>query len=236
MSGACDRQRSRRRAWRRSAPSRTDRTGSFRCARIRDRRRRPVVGVLVDARDLDRELCREVVVVIRVPGFDTADLRAQLLRGAVQSGTAERVRGVPLNPLISAEVRVAASTAPARTTAGKSPGDPPRPWKSPRPPGPPGPPGPKPAWASWTAAALEVRIAFEPAGEVARIEVGWQEIGATPIVQRSAIDACRFTGDGKRVGQRFGAEAERRQRRGILSRLEHAGIQGTSGRVLVDRQ
>ncbi len=174
-------------------------------ARIRDRHRRPVVGVLVDARELDRELCREVIVVIRVPGFDTADLRAQLLRGAVQRGTGERVGGSPLNPLTLAEVLVAPASARASATALVA-ATPRRPWKSP----------PRPWKLGFpTGSPLKIRIAFEPAREVARIEVGPLEVGATPIVEQPAIDACRFTSHGKRVGQRFGAEAERRQGRGI---------------------
>ena len=79
-------------------------------AGVRDRAASSGCSVLVDAGDLERDLRREVVVVIRVLRFDTANLRTQLLGRAIQRGPAERVVGGPLNPLPAAEVRVAAAS------------------------------------------------------------------------------------------------------------------------------
>ncbi len=82
---------------------------------------------------------------------------------------------------------------------------------------------------------------FDSARKVAGIEVGVLEVAAvervTPLVQLALVDARRFTGDGERVGQCFGAEAERRQSQGILSPASNTlGSSERVALVLVDRQ
>src|SRR5688572_13000635 len=161
--------------------------------------------------------------MIRVLRFDTADLRTQLSRGAIQRGTAERVIDIPLNPLPPTEVRVGATSAAPSVRATTSPLE--------------------VGIASLTSASpLNGRLeSGEVALEVAGIEVGRQELAAvdrvTPLVQQAVVDTCRLPGDGECIGKRFGAEAGRDHRRGVGSvRFERVGIQRTGLFVLGDRQ